>query len=181
MVAKALLSSNSDEWTTPLDLYRFLDDIYHFELDPATTCDNPLDARFYITEKSDALTFSWGDYSTFVNPPYSQISKWVDKCIVEFNERKDLSFEPCPIVMLVPARTDTNWFWKLVEHDYTQVYFLKGRLKFGGSKNSAPFPSCIVVFGKYFEDKHNKISSTILPKHSIAEFPCYILNLKNVL
>lgn len=49
--------------------------------------------------------------------------------------------------MLLPARTDTRWF-----HDYiynnqrAEIRFIKGRLKFGGSKNSAPFPSMVVVF-----------------------------------
>ena len=47
--------------------------------------------------------------------------------------------------MLLPARTDTKWV-----HDYilgkAEVRFIKGRLKFGGSKNSAPFPSMVVVF-----------------------------------
>jgi site-specific DNA-methyltransferase (adenine-specific) len=30
----------------------------------------------------------------------------------------------------------------------TEIRFIKGRLKFGNSKNSAPFPSAIVVFEK---------------------------------
>jgi hypothetical protein len=49
------------------------------------------------------------------------------------------------VVMLVPSRTDTKWW-----HDYCMkasvITFLKGRLKFGGSKNSAPFPSAVVIF-----------------------------------
>lgn len=47
--------------------------------------------------------------------------------------------------MLLPARTDTRWF-----HDYiyrkAEIKFVKGRLKFGSSKNSAPFPSMVVIF-----------------------------------
>lgn len=49
------------------------------------------------------------------------------------------------VVMLLPARTDTKWF-----HDYiygkAEIRFVRGRLKFGKSKNSAPFPSMIVIF-----------------------------------
>lgn len=49
--------------------------------------------------------------------------------------------------MLLPARTDTQWF-----HDYiygkAEVRFIRGRLKFGEARNSAPFPSMIVIFGK---------------------------------
>ena len=47
--------------------------------------------------------------------------------------------------MLLPARTDTRWF-----HDYinkkAEIRFIKGRLKFGGSNNNAPFPSMVVIF-----------------------------------
>ena len=50
------------------------------------------------------------------------------------------------IVLLVPSRTDTRWF-----HDYalkaTEIRFIKGRLTFGDATNSAPFPSCLVIFG----------------------------------
>ena len=52
----------------------------------------------------------------------------------------------CKVVMLLPARTDTRWF-----HDYCikgNIEFLRGRLKFGNSENSAPFPSMIVIFDK---------------------------------
>ena len=41
--------------------------------------------------------------------------------------------------------TDTKWFhdWCL---PYGKIEFLRGRLKFGGCDNSAPFPSMIVTF-----------------------------------
>lgn len=49
--------------------------------------------------------------------------------------------------MLLPSRTDVSWF-----HDYilgkAVIRFIRGRLKFGGSKNSAPFPSIVVVYRK---------------------------------
>lgn len=55
--------------------------------------------------------------------------------------------------MLLPARTDTRWF-----HDYiygkAEVRFIRGRLKFGDSKNSAPFPSMVVIFGE--RNEHEK-------------------------
>ena len=48
------------------------------------------------------------------------------------------------VVCLVPARTDTKWW-----HEYAmkgEIEFIRGRLKFGDAKNSAPFPSAVVVF-----------------------------------
>ena len=49
------------------------------------------------------------------------------------------------VVMLLPARTDTRWFHDYIYHK-AEVRFIRGRLKFGGCKNSAPFPSMVVIF-----------------------------------
>lgn len=49
------------------------------------------------------------------------------------------------IVMLLPARTDTKWFHNYI-YKKAEIRFIKGRLKFGGSKNSAPFPSMLVIY-----------------------------------
>ncbi len=71
-----------------------------------------------------------------MNPPYGrEIGKWVAKLANNTG------------VALLPARTDTKWF-----HDYiygkAEIRFIKGRLKFGDGKNSAPFPSMTVVFNQ---------------------------------
>lgn len=75
----------------------------------------------------------------WLNPPYGRtIGAWIRKAYEEAQKPDTL------VAMLLPARTDTAWF-----HDYCvkgEIEFLRGRLKFGGSKNSAPFPSMIVVF-----------------------------------
>ena len=47
--------------------------------------------------------------------------------------------------MLVHARTDTRWFHDWV-YGKAELRFVKGRLKFGGSKNSAPFPSMVAIY-----------------------------------
>ena len=82
-----------------------------------------------------------GGYRTFCNPPYGrEIGKWVEKAYQEAQKPNTL------VVMLLPARVDTKWF-----HDYClkgKVEFIRGRLKFGGCDNSAPFPSMVVVFGE---------------------------------
>lgn len=82
-----------------------------------------------------------------MNPPYGkQIKHWVKKAYEEaiLNKR-------CVVVALLPARTDTQWFHAhIYQKSGVSVSFLKGRLKFSGSKNSAPFPSMVVVFNHNF-------------------------------
>ena len=80
-----------------------------------------------------------GGCRVFCNPPYSQIGKWVEKAYHEGHQDGTI------VVLLIPARTDTKYF-----HDYilnrSEVRFIKGRLRFGDSRNSAPFPSMVVIF-----------------------------------
>lgn len=77
----------------------------------------------------------------FCNPPYGrEVSKWVEKAYKE-SKKKNTT-----VVMLIPARTDTKYFHKYIYHKVKEIRFVKGRLKFGGAKNAAPFPSMIVVF-----------------------------------
>ena len=90
-----------------------------------------------ISSKTDFLKN--GGCRVFCNPPYSKIGDWVAKCFYEAQQDNTI------VVMLIPARTDTRYF-----HNYilnrSEIRFLKGRLKFGDSKNSAPFPSMVVIF-----------------------------------
>lgn len=134
---KVLFSSKSDEWETPQDIFNQLNEEFKFTLDPCATKKNHKCPKFY-SKKQDGLTRGWQGERVFCNPPYSGVGKWVKKA-------HDESQGDCFIVMLVPARTDTKWF-----HDYidnkTKIRFIKGRLKFSNSKNSAPFPSMIVIF-----------------------------------
>jgi hypothetical protein len=119
--------SKSDDWATPKDLYDKLNAEFHFDFDPC-----PLNANF------DGLSIDWESRS-FVNPPYSNLKAWIQK---SFDESKKGKL----VVMLIPARTDTKAFHEIIFPN-AEVRFLKGRLKFGDSKNNAPFPSCIVIFG----------------------------------
>lgn len=73
------------------------------------------------------------------NPPYSQIKKWARKCYYEGHKPNTT------VVMLIPSRTDTWWFQNYVLHR-AEVRFIKGRLRFNGSTNNAPFPSALVIY-----------------------------------
>ena len=126
---KVMFSSTHDNWSTPEDVYKELNEEFHFNDDPC-----PLKSFGYGL---DGLARLWGTRA-FVNPPFSNIKYWCKKAYAEYLNGK-------LVVMLIPSRTDTK-YW----HDYimkaTEIRFIKGRLKFGGSHNSAPFPSAIIVF-----------------------------------
>lgn len=136
MNTKLHFSSKSDEWATPQDFFDKLHAEFDFCLDPCATAENAKCVLYYTLE-DDGLTQPWLRQRVFCNPPYSQIKLWMAKAYEE-------SQKGALVVCLVPSRTDTRWF-----HDYAmkgEVRFIRGRLKFGGSKNSAPFPSALVIF-----------------------------------
>ena len=138
-----MFSSSSDMWETPDDLFERLDQVFGFEIDVCAVDGNAKCKKFY-PPKVDGLRQKW-EGVCWMNPPYGrEISKWVAKAYYESKHNR------ATIVCLLPARTDTKWW-----HDYCmkgEIYFIKGRLKFGASNNSAPFPSCIVVFRSRVED-----------------------------
>ena len=140
MNEKVMFSSNSEEWATPQDLFNDLNNEFKFTLDPCASAENAKCEKYY-TKEQDGLIQSWKNEVVFCNPPYGRkIYKWVKKC---YEEGQDPN---TTVVMLIPARTDTKYFHEFIYHKASEIRFIKGRLKFGNSTNSAPFPSMIVVF-----------------------------------
>ena len=136
---KVLFSSKEEKWATPQDFFDKLNDEFHFTLDAAASPDNAKCAN-YFTEEQDGLVQSWGGHTVWCNPPYCRkTGLWVKKAYEEHQRTG------CTVVMLLPSRTDVRWF-----HDYilgkAEIRFIKGRLKFGGNKNSAPLPSIVVIY-----------------------------------
>jgi phage N-6-adenine-methyltransferase len=132
-------SSATDLWSTPQDFYDKLNEEFHFTLDVCATPENAKCER-YFTKEQDGLAQTW-DGVCWMNPPYGrEIGKWMKKAYEESQELHG----PAVVVCLVPARTDTAWW-----HNYAvlgQIRYIKGRLKFGGGKSGAPFPSAVVIF-----------------------------------
>ena len=131
-------SSKTNEWSTPQDVYDKLHEEFGFGLDPCATKKNTK-CFLYYTKEQDGLVQDWNNYTVFCNPPYGrEIGKWVKKASEAMGG---------VVVMLLPARTDTKYFHEYIyKKKKVEIRFIKGRLKFGGCKNSAPFPSMIVVF-----------------------------------
>lgn len=134
-INKGMFTSNTYLWATPQDLFDKLNDEFKFTVDVCATKENTKCHKFY-TKEDDGLSKSWENEIVWLNPPYGrEISKWIMKA----------RFSNGIMVMLLPARTDTRWFHDFI-YNKAEIRFIKGRLKFGNSKNSAPFPSMIVIF-----------------------------------
>ena len=141
-----IFSQNSDDWETPKDIYNhFINELKCIDPCPLNSEFNNLD-KVFINSK------------IYINPPYSKINKWVDFIY------KNL-INGCIIYLLIPSRTDTIYFHKLMKFNNVKsdLYFIKGRLKFGNSKNSAPFPSVLIkmqcigynIINSYFIERNN--------------------------
>jgi len=63
-----MVSSKSNEWSTPQKLFDYLDNIFDFTLDPCCTKDTAKCSKFY-TDKEDGLSQSWENEIVFMNPP----------------------------------------------------------------------------------------------------------------
>jgi len=139
---KLFFSSELQTGITPDDLYKILDNEFHFDFDPCPTFRSAHPRKYSTNNFSltpfDGLTISWKE-SNFCNPPYNNQKAWVEKA---YNE--SLKNKIC--VMLLPARTDTILFHNFIFKKAHEIRFIKGRLKFKPYKNSAPFPSMIVIF-----------------------------------
>lgn len=129
-------SSADGSWRTPPEVFEELNREFGFTLDACATPENALCERYY-SPADNAFLRRW-EGVVWCNPPYGrEIGEWVCKGRVE-------SFLGATVVMLVPSRTDTAWW-----HDHVmkgEIRFLRGRLRFGGARHNAPFPSAVIVF-----------------------------------
>lgn len=143
---KVYFRSDTDEWATPPGLFAELDREFGFQLD---VCASPGNAKCgrYFTREDDGLQQEWVGVC-WMNPPYGRtIGQWILKAL-------EASRNGATVVCLVPARTDTRW-WQDYVTQAADVRFIRGRLKFGGAANGAPFPSAVVVFGCATKEKQS--------------------------
>jgi len=87
-----------------------------------------------VNPKWDGLSIDWGR-KTYVNPPYSEPLKWVEKAIIEKKKGK-------LIVMLLRADTSTHYFKRCMEEG--EVLYFGRRIKFNGK--TPYFASMLVIF-----------------------------------
>ena len=122
--------NNDDNYATPPELYEELNKRFNFDFDPCPYNENEI--------VNDGLKIEWGE-SNFVNPPYSDLkatgflkSSFIKKGIEEMKKGK-LS------VFLIPVSTSTKLFHDHIKPNATEIYFLKGRIKFGKIDKNGDF------------------------------------------
>jgi phage N-6-adenine-methyltransferase len=147
-LSPALFSSQEtgDHHATPQDFFDTLDAEFNFTLDACASDRNRKASEWFgldhpDRDRRDGLASPWETYgAVWCNPPYGRsIGAWMEKCSAEAAAGRT-------VVALVPARTDTRWFHDHVLAVGAEVRYVRGRLKFGGQANSAPFPSVVIVY-----------------------------------
>ena len=131
-------SSKTPEWETPQDFFDEIQKEFHLDQDVCASGENTKCVGFWSKE-NNGLIQNWKGMRCWMNPPYGRtIGDWVRKAAIGGG---------AIVVCLLPARTDTKYFHEYIyKNPKAEIRFIKGRLKFGDSKNSAPFPSCIAIF-----------------------------------
>lgn len=137
-----LFGSQRQDWTTPPELFKKLDSIYHFTHDLAATKENSLCPQ-YFTEKENSLVQTWRGSVGWLNPPFGSrkypLRLWVEKSY------REACHPNTRIVMLMPVRSNTNWWGNFVMKS-VKVMYIQGRIKFSGAKHPGPWPLCLVEF-----------------------------------
>ena len=160
--SQTAFSSETDMWSTPQKFFDEYNAIYCFNTDVCATKDDTKCEHYYDKEV-DGLAQKW-EGVCWMNPPYGSpefpcksgckkkkcgergyhTSEYVPGIIDWMRKAYEESLTGVTVVCLIPARTDTKWW-----HDYAikgDIEFIRGRLKFGDSDNSAPFPSAVAIF-----------------------------------
>ena len=146
-----MFSSKEQTWETPIKFFDKVNEEFKFDID---VCAVPKTAKCsnYYTPEIDALKQEWKGVC-WMNPPYGrEIGKWIEKA---YNE----SAKGATVVCLIPARTDTKYWHEFIFPYASEIRFIKGRLKFGNSDNSAPFPSALVIFSNKIKELNVTVMS----------------------
>ena len=149
---KVYHSSKDHTWETPQDLFDKLNSVFNFNTD---VCALPETAKcvHYFTPEINGLKQDWNGV-LWCNPPYGRMQKdWIIKAESE-SIKNDST-----VVMLIPAKTDTKIWHEVIFKSATSICFIRGRLRFGDSKENAPFPSAIIVFGGVTEKQIEVLES----------------------
>lgn len=134
VLARLLVSQNGvQDRRTPKNVFDLLHKEFAFDLDPCTSESEPGNLGIpYFTKEMDGLKQSWQEYSSiFINPPFRDMKKWVEKIHDELKKADRMT-----VVLLAPSKTETRWWHQLLESEFLEeVRFQKGRMIFEGHEN----------------------------------------------
>jgi transcriptional regulator with XRE-family HTH domain len=122
------------------------------DIDPCGHLLSPVVARrrILLSEGGDGLTEDWTGGLAFVNPPFSQLLKWLRRAYDQWQ-----AGNVSTVVCLVPVRTDSAWFHETLSVD-ADIYFLQGRIRFLdqlGKAQPTPFSLMLVALGASDEQR----------------------------
>ena len=146
MITSGMMSSNTPEWSTPQYIVNWSSNRFQmghpYVLDAAATFENKK-APCFFSEEHSALELKWNASRIWLNPPYGRIiSKFTQRAIQQLQDPQIINSS---VTLLLPARTDTKWFFDLIQNPLQKhIVFIKGRIAFGSGKSKAPFPSVLI-------------------------------------
>jgi hypothetical protein len=163
----SLFSSELDDWNTPEVVLERVRQVAPIGLDPCSNAQSIVGALFEwrLARGEDGLVRSWGGFGlVFVNPPYGRaLARWAEKIRREAESGVE-------IVVLVPHRTDTQWYshlapavrakceWRGRLHHPRGVADSRQASLFGGApervevdEGPAAFPSVVLYCGPKVE------------------------------
>lgn len=105
------ITPEDQEWYTPQYILDKVYNVFPVSLDPCSEGKQRVDADIHYTKEDNGLSIPWSG-CVFMNPPYGrEIGKWVKKFLEEWN-----SGNIQDAMLLVPVKTDTNWWYQLSQH-----------------------------------------------------------------
>jgi len=143
---KSMVSSKDNTWETPWRFFNELHKEFDFTLDPCAHKDTAKCYNFW-TEEDDGLSKDWSKDNVFMNPPYGgHTGDWIKKAL-------DESRKGAKVVCLIVSSSDRSYWHEFIFPYASEIRFIRGRIKFGEAKSTAPFASAIVIFDKENEGR----------------------------
>jgi len=146
--------SKSEHWNTPPEVVERVRLFAggQIALDPCSNEFSNVGAKVALTKEQDGLNAYWHELTEpgdliFINPPY-------DKETIEEVAKRSLAIARLfyrDVLLLVPTKSDQDWFQNETLVRARAVCFIKGRVKFWDKgkvcKGGAAFPCCLIWFG----------------------------------
>ncbi|CAM3276776.1 HTH cro/C1-type domain-containing protein [Sphingomonas antarctica] len=122
------------------------------DIDPCANLLSPVIAhhRILLSEGGDGLSDDWFGRLAFVNPPFSELLKWLRRAHDQWRAGNVET-----VVCLVPVRTDSSWFHETLSAD-ADIFLLQGRVRFlnsHGTGQHTPFSLMVLTLGATAEQR----------------------------